>query len=493
MNELDEALYRVDAVRRIEAQAMALPGHDAGSLMQRAGAAALAFLRTRWPLARRIAVVCGSGNNGGDGYVLATLARAVGIDVDVVQVGAMPTRAPAVQAVERWRDAGGVFRGDDVQATLSAADVVVDALLGIGLDRAPEGAQCAAIEAINACGRPVFALDLPSGLDGDTGHAPGACVRATATLSFIVWKRGLWTGAAAEVCGERHLAALDVPATSLAGIAPDARLLARSDLSQALKPRPRDAHKGQAGYVLVVGGDLGLGGAVLIAGTAAARAGAGLVGVATRPEHVAAVLARQPELMARGIVAANDLDALVERADVIAFGPGLGQSDWSLALALRACASGKPLVLDADALNWLAAHRIAPTGDCVLTPHPGEAARLLGTTVAAIAVDRFAAARRLAAQYGAAVVLKGAGSLVVDADGEVAVCPFGNPGMASGGMGDALTGIVAALWAQGLPAIAAARIGVLAHALAGDRAARAGERGLLATDLVAELRAVLNP
>ncbi len=493
MTDLQQALYRVDAVRRIEAQAMVLPGHDAASLMQRAGAAAFAFLRTRWPRARRIAVVCGGGNNGGDGYVLATLARAAGLAVDLIQIGAAPTRSPAAQVVERWHAAGGVSRAGEALAALAEADVVVDALFGIGLDRAPQGTMHEAIEAMNRCGRALFALDLPSGLDADTGHAPGACVRATSTLSFIAWKRGLWTGVAAAVCGERQLALLDLPESAFAGIAHDARLLAPPALSQALPPRPRDAHKGQTGYVLVVGGDFGLGGAVLIAGMAAARAGAGLVGVATRPEHVAAALARQPELMVRGVVTANDLDAAIDRADVIALGPGLGQSDWSQTLAQRACASAKPMVLDADALNLLAAGRIAPRGDCILTPHPGEAARLLGTDVATIARDRFAAVRALSGRDRTVAVLKGAGSLVADGDGEVTVCPFGNPGMASGGMGDALTGIVAAFWAQGLSAIEAARIGVLAHALAGDRAARAGERGLLASDLIAELRSVLNP
>ena len=284
-----------------------------------------------------------------------------------------------------------------------------------------------------------------------------------------------------------------MPLAAFADISADARCLTRASLVNALPLRARDAHKGHAGQVLVVGGDLGFGGAVLIAASAAARAGAGLVAVATRPDHVPAALACQPELMVRGVVTANDLDAAIERAGVIALGPGLGQSDWSQTLAQRACASAKPMVLDADALNLLAAGRIVPRGDCILTPHPGEAARLLGTDVATIARDRFAAVRALSGRDRTVAVLKGAGSLVADGDGEVTVCPFGNPGMASGGMGDALTGIVAAFWAQGLSAIEAARIGVLAHALAGDRAARAGERGLLASDLIAELRSVLNP
>ncbi|HRG15195.1 MAG TPA: NAD(P)H-hydrate dehydratase [Pseudomonadota bacterium] len=491
MTELASTLYRVEAVRRIEAQAMRCPGHDAWSLMQRAGAAAFARLRACWPAARRIAVVCGSGNNGGDGYVVATLARAGGWQVALIRIGAEPEREPAVQALAQWREGGGVDA--DGLAALAEADVVVDALFGIGLDRAPEGAACEAIDAMNRAGKPVFALDVPSGLNADTGQAPGACVRAASTLSFIAWKRGSWTGVAAAMCGERELAGLDVPEAAFADVAADGALMRSSVLKHALPPRVRDAHKGRAGHVLVVGGDSGFGGAASIAASAAARAGAGLVSVATRTEHVPALLARQPELMARGVSSANELDALIDRVDVIALGPGLGQSPWSLALAQRACASGKPLVLDADALNLLAMRRIEPGGECLLTPHPGEAARLLGTTTDDIARDRFAAVRALAEQFDAVVVLKGAGSLIADVDGAVRLCPYGNPGMASGGMGDALTGVVAALWAQGRPCFDAAHVGVLVHALAGDRAARAGERGLLASDLIAELRAVVNP
>ena len=492
MNEIDTALYRVDALRRIEAQAMALPGHDAWALMQRAGAAAFAMLRVRWPAARRIVVICGGGNNGGDGYVVATLARAAGLQAAVVQIGAAPTREPAASARAQWISAQGAVMSD--LAVLAEADLVVDGLFGIGLDRAPEGAAGDAIRAINRSGVPVLALDVPSGLDADTGQAPGVCVRAAATLSFIAWKRGLWTGMAAEACGVRQCATLDVPDEAFAGVPVDARMMAADRLARVLPPRARDDHKGRAGHVLVIGGEAGFGGAVLIAASAAARAGAGLVSVATRAEHVPAVLAHQPEVMARAVSSADELDALIDRADVLALGPGLGQSAWSLALAQRASASGKPMLLDADALNLLAADQIAPRGEQILTPHPGEASRLLGVGLDVIARDRFAAVRALAANHRAVAALKGAGSLVADAQGDVALCPFGNPGMASGGMGDALSGVIAALWAQGLPAVEAARSGVLVHALAGDRAARAGgERGLLASDVIAELRAVVNP
>ena len=492
MNPGSSELYTVAAVRAIEARAAHAHALDLWTLMQRAGQAAYRMLRVRWPGALRIAIVCGSGNNGGDGYVVAALARAAGLQVVLVQVGATPACEPALRAVRAWCAGGGevlAYGG----GSLSDADLVVDAVFGIGLDRAPQGSAAAAIEAINAHAAPVFALDVPSGLNADSGCAPGACVQACATLSFVAWKRGLWTGMAARLCGERQLATLELPPEAFAGIEADARLLAQPDVAAALAPRARDLHKGGCGHVLVIGGDRGHGGAASLAASAAARTGAGLVSVATRAEHVAPILASIPEAMVQAVASREDLRALIERADVIALGPGLGQSDWGVQLAQEACGAGRPVVLDADALNLLAAGHLAAPAACVLTPHPGEAARLLAVEVAAIARDRFAAVRELACRYRAVVVLKGAGSLIADRDGAVAVCPFGNPGMASGGMGDALTGIVAALIAQGLGLADAARTGALVHASAADRAARHGERGLLASDLIAELRMLVNP
>ena len=266
-----------------------------------------------------------------------------------------------------------------------------------------------------------------------------------------------------------------------------------ADLRHALPPRARDAHKGHCGHVLIIGGDHGFGGAVCIAAQAALRAGAGLVSVATRAEHVPALLASAPELMVRAIEGADQLAPMLARADVIVLGPGLGQGAWSQMLATAACKAGKPMVIDADALNLLAANLIMIGTGAVLTPHPGEAARLLGVDTIAIGEDRFVAGRKLSAMFDATVVLKGAGTLVVARDGSIRVCPHGNPGMASGGMGDALSGIIAAFAGQGMALDEAAHCGVLAHALAADLAATNGERGMLATDVIANLRAVVNP
>jgi ADP-dependent NAD(P)H-hydrate dehydratase / NAD(P)H-hydrate epimerase len=260
-----------------------------------------------------------------------------------------------------------------------------------------------------------------------------------------------------------------------------------------LPMRSRDAHKGCHGHVLAIGGDHGTAGAIRLCGEAALRSGAGLVSVATQPEHLFALNAARPELMAHAVADPSALAPLLARASVLAVGPGLGRGSWGRALWQAALDSRLPRVLDADGLNLLAAAPRCFDGlAAVLTPHPGEAARLLDCDVAAVESDRFAAARALAKRYGGVLVLKGAGSLIADPDGGLAVCPWGNPGMASGGTGDLLTGIIAALLAQGCTAWQAACLGVGLHARAGDLAARDGERGLLASDLLIPLRHLLN-
>lgn len=461
-------------------------GLDGAELMQRAGAAVLARIAPRWPRARRWLVLCGPGNNGGDGYVIAYLARAAGHTVQLVAHGAPAT--PEAQAAARaWQAVGGTLSPFRPQL-LAGADLVIDALLGIGLARPVDGELRALIEAVNAARRPVVAVDVPSGLDADTGEVLGAAIRADLTVSFIAHKRGLFTGIAPNYAGERVLDRLGVPAEP----APPgcARLLHPDDLRRALPQRARTAHKGDHGHVLVLGGDHGMAGAVLLAGRAALRAGAGLVSLATRSAHAAALCAAQPELMVHAVDEPAQLRPLLARATVILAGPGLGQSAWAQALLAMVLVSRQPRVLDADALNALALDP-QPCPGAVLTPHPGEAARLLGIGTPAVQQDRYAAVARLRECYGAVTVLKGAGSLVC---GErLWLCPYGNPGMATGGMGDVLGGVIAALLAQGLDAETAAQAGVLAHALAADQAAREGERGLLPEDVLRTLRTVLNP
>ena len=487
-------LFTAAQVRAIDARAIATFGDEGATLMRRAGAAAWRRLRARWPEQQHVLVACGRGNNGGDGWVLARLAREAGVDVEVVHLTGEIITAVARTMRDEALAAGVRARVFDPQLVLPPAGLLVDAVLGIGLRRAPEGEAAALIEALRVHGAPVLALDLPSGLDADTGHAPGACVRAALTVSFIAAKRGLYTGMAPDLAGEVVVETLDVDPALIDADAHAVHALTRADLRAVLPPRAATAHKGTAGHVLAIGGDTGFGGAVRLAAEAAARSGAGLVSVATRPANVAAILGARPELMVQGVDAVASLEVLLARASVLAVGPGLGQGDWGAMLLAAALATGKPCVLDADALNLIArAPRALPPG-CVLTPHPGEAARLLGTNVPTVQADRFAAAIALAQRHGAVAVLKGAGTVLATPHGALALCPVAEPGMASGGMGDVLTGVIAALLAQGLDAWHAAQAGVLAHALAASSAARrGGARGLLASDVIAALRGPLNP
>lgn len=487
-------LFRSDQVREIDRRAIAERGDDGFGLMSAAAMASFRRLRANWPDARRLLVCVGPGNNGGDGLVLAAIAKREGLDVWTVSIGAdRPPSGPAREA-RAMADAAGVAES----AFLSSGawpdvDLVVDALYGIGLSRPPEGEAARLIEAVNDSRLPVLALDVPSGLDSDSGWAPGVAIRATATVCFIAWKRGLWSGEGPALAGTRWLETLDVDEAHVSAVGMSGVLLAPDLLARALPPRVPTAHKGHYGHVLAIGGDHGYAGAVRLAAEAAARSGAGLVSVATRAEHVAAIVAARPELMVRGVAQTGELESLLERATVLALGPGLGTSTWSVSMWVRAMGCERPAVIDADALNLLARSPRSLAPGSVLTPHPGEAARLLGCDTADIARDRFGAAAELARRFNAVCVLKGAGSVIADPSGAFAVCPFGNPGMATGGMGDVLSGVVAALLAQGLNAFDSAMLGVLAHALAGDRAALHGQRGLLAGDLLAELRAVLNP
>ncbi|KRE89630.1 carbohydrate kinase [Frateuria sp. Soil773] len=481
------ALYTVEQVRALDRWAIGTLRIEGLELMRRAAAAAFASLRRHWPQAASIAVYCGAGNNGGDGFLLGALALGAGFHVELrALVGARA--GDAARAREIFVEAGGTVHPLDAPGW-PAVDVRVDALYGTGLHRAPPPPVAALIERINADGAPVLALDVPSGLDADSGNCPGAAIRADVTVGFIAGKRGLHTGRAPGQVGVLELYTLGLQEADLRRQAqPDAHLL----MPAALPRRARNAHKGDNGHVLAVGGEHGMAGAIRLCGEAAQRAGAGLVSVATRAEHLTALNAARPELMAHAVDGPQALEPLLARASVLALGPGLGQGAWGHALWLTALDAGKPLVLDADGLNLLAREPRRFGQPAVLTPHPGEAARLLGSTVAAIEADRFAAARELARRYDAVVVLKGAGSLIADPDGRLDVCPWGNPGMASGGMGDLLTGIVAALLAQGRSAWQAATLGVGLHARAGDLAAREGEIGMLASDLLAPLRELIN-
>lgn len=485
-------LHDGDALRTLERQAAHALGGDAFEPMRRAGQAAWRALLQHWPDAQRIVVACGPGNNGGDGYVLARHARESGRDVRVVRLVDHAPRGPLAQrACADFQAQRGPIHA--FEGSLPEADVLVDALFGIGLSRAPDAASSALIDAMNAARRPLLSLDVPSGVDSNTGHVAGTAVRATRTLQFMAQHAGLRTGDALDHVGALSLASLELPQAAWDGIHPSALLVVPDALERALPPRPRNTHKGRHGHVLCIGGDTGMGGAIALCAQAALRSGAGLVTVATRGAHAPPLLARLPEAMSATVDDGAIDPSVLARADVLALGPGSGRSDWGHARFDEAMACGKPCVIDADALFHLAASQRMPARDAVLTPHPGEAARLLGDAAEALRYDRFAMVDALARRYGCTVVLKGAGTLVAMPGETTRVIAAGNPGMAVGGMGDVLTGVVAALRAQGMDAFDSASFGALLHAHAGDLAARDGERGLLPGDVVACLRTAANP
>lgn len=484
---LPAALYSAEQVRELDRIAIEDLGIAGAVLMGRAGVAAYALLCRCWPAAEKITVVCGVGNNAGDGYVLAARAHQEGKRVHVAQMGeAARLAGDALDAYEGMRDAGVRDVPFD-PACLEDCDVVVDAIFGTGLDREVGGRWRDAITAVNASSKPVLAIDIPSGVHATRGEVLGVAVRATVTVTFIGLKLGLFTGDGRGYAGAVEFDDLEVPPEVYSRVAPEAVRMER----QPLPGRDPTAHKGHYGHVLVVGGDFGFAGAARLAGEAAARVGAGLVSVATRPEHANALVGARPELMCRGVTNPGELAQLLQRATVLALGPGLGQSEWSAALFEHALDAERLTVVDADALNLLAG---APRrrDDWVLTPHPGEAGRLLGTPTRMVQADRVGAVRAIVRRYGGVCVLKGSGSLVLAADTDVGLCAAGNPGMATGGMGDVLTGVIAGLVAQGLSLVDAARQGVCLHAEAADLAALDGERGLLAGDLMPCLRTLVD-
>ena len=491
-----DRLFTAAESRALDHLAIARHGIPGIVLMKRAGRAAWSTLQQRWPRVASITVVCGRGNNAGDGYIVAGCARTSGVEVQLVQLGSASELRGDAALARDWAVGLGVAieeAAGEAPVFQSSGEVIVDALLGTGASGEVRPAFARAIELMDAAAKPVLALDIPSGLSADTGGVLGCAVRANVTVTFIGVKRGLVTGSGPDYTGDVVLDTLGVPDDchcEIGGIA----ALQWSALRHLVPQRAETAYKHQSGHALIVGGDLGMGGAVAMAAEAALRVGAGLVSVVTRPEHVPAVLARRPEIMVKGVADANGLDALIERASVIAIGPGLGRGDWGRALLERVLRAGKPMVVDADGLHLLAQHRVeAGTAPMVLTPHVAEAASLLGNTVADVQRDRFAAATALVARSSnGAVILKGAGSVVAGGD-RLGVCLHGNPGMATAGMGDVLTGVVAGLMAQRLSATDAAAAGACLHSFAADRVAeRHGRVGLLATDLMSELRAILN-
>ncbi|WP_391091177.1 NAD(P)H-hydrate dehydratase [Vibrio sp. NH-UV-68] len=493
-NSFSSLLFTAQQVQQGERQAAQLAGVEMYQLMLNAGRSAYQILRSNYPRAKHLLILCGSGNNGGDGFVVAKLAQQDGLAVTLALYG-QPEQltGDALTAKNEWQNLGGeIQQVTDLDWPKIKCDVIVDALLGTGLSGQMTEPLYSVIKQVNHLQLPVVAIDIPSGLCSNTGQVLGMAVVAAHTVTFIGIKQGMVTGQARAYTGKLHFADLDVRSQFEQCVTPSAKLIDVYEWLPALPRRIATAHKGHHGRLLCLGGNQGYAGAISLCSSAAMRSGVGLVKTLCHSSSVLAIQVRIPEVM---VQAWSQQDKALEQslnwADVIALGPGLGQDAWAQQLFQMSAQIEKPKVIDADGLNLLAQQ---PNHDHlrVITPHPGEAARLLGCTVNEIEADRYTAVRSLQAQYGGVAVLKGAGTLICD--GEMTyVCPAGNPGMATGGMGDVLTGMIAALLAQGMTLCAAATVGVHLHSVAADQLANEqGAVGLLASDLLPRARTVLN-
>ncbi len=488
-------------VRQLDQALATARGVPTWQLMQDAAAAAHNVLRSNWPEAQRIIIMTGSGNNAGDGWALASLLRAAGREVLVLALKSPEQLAgDAALAVAQAQSAGCAWHrwdGDDqsVGQKLQDAELIVDALLGTGIDGELRADYVSAVTAINQAPAPVLALDVPTGLQSDTGRVEGLAVQAVITVTFVAYKRGQFTLDGPDHCGQLVLADLglsDYPALQADAADQRVELLAAENTLASLPQRRRNSHKKTYGHVLVIAGNQGMAGAGLLAGQAALHSGAGLVTLLTHARHASQLHAAGAELM---IVSHEDkaelAPELLERADCIVIGPGLGQDDWARCcwhdLEKYLAAQDRqtlPVVVDADGLWWLRRHPLAKA-QLTLTPHPGEAAHLLDTNSARIQQDRFHSATELARRYQASVVLKGNGTVLAQ-QRRLALCPFGNPGMATAGMGDVLAGVCGGLLAQQPQAVFRQVCrAVTAHALAGDlKASQGGQYGLTAGALI---------
>ncbi len=501
--------YSAKAVRELD-YLMVEQGYVDNSyeLMNRAAQAMLDFISRCYSRIHHITIVCGAGNNAGDGYVLARLANQEGkephLKVQLVSIiDPEKLSGDANHAYQDWLESGGTVHSIE-EASFTATDLIIDALIGTGLNRALEDEWYDTVKMINNSSKPVVSVDIPSGLSADTGSTHGIAVQATHTITFIAQKMGMYTAKARHYCGEIHFASLDVADSLYSDIKHSATLMEWTNIAQHLPCRSPTSHKGDNGHLLIIGGDYGMSGACRIAGEAALRAGAGLVSIATRKDNINAVNSARPELMVHGIETAKDLEPLLKRATAIAIGPGLGTEQWGMALLDRVIkllklqsendAKKVTCVIDADALNLMAQHNfVIHNPDIIYTPHFGEASRLLhySTETPSVETDRFKMIRDLKEKYYGIFILKGAGTLV-NLNNSISICPYGNEGMASAGMGDCLTGIIGALLAQKLSTSDAAQLGVCLHAKAGDMASLEGKKGMIVSDLLPKIRQLTN-
>lgn len=495
-SQIHNNLYSAKTVRDIDQAAISELNNGAIKLMNRAGTAAFEELIEAFGQPSLITIFCGSGNNAGDGYILAGRAAQRLIAVRVIELGDANHFSAQTQQARKFAEQNKVEFTAFSDSLVLDQGIIVDSLLGTGAKGALKEFYAKAVDLINHSGLPVLAMDIATGLNADTGAVSDRAVKADITVTFVGAKPGLFTGQGPSISGEVVYHSLDITDETYQKFSPVAELMDLYDLLECLPQFEGDEYKNQRGHCMVVGGDHGYGGAALLAAEASLKVGSGLTSVATQPEHISAILARCPEIMACGVISGQQLEPLLDRPSVLVVGPGLGRSPWSEQLLQKAVATGLPMVLDADALNILAEGRVVRQSESqqwVLTPHMGEAARLLGVSVEEIQSDRFSAVAKIKEKYNAVVLLKGPGTLISSEDQIFKLCPYGNPGMATAGMGDLLSGIIGGLMAQGLERQQAAELGCCLHSAAADEwVSTAGYRGVTASDILPRVQKLLN-
>ncbi len=489
-------LYDVKSIKEIEANVALTHEISSLTLMQRAALFTLQHIYQKYPSVKKIGVLAGVGKNGGDGYFFAQQALSAGYDVRIYYLSDPNSLVDDIKKAYLAAKGMGVVCRPFTAISFEDVDLIVDALLGTGVNHALSGEWLGAVMAINRSECPVVSIDVPSGLDADTGNVFTEAVKATSTVTFVGRKPGLYTGKGAEYAGEIYFSDLGIPQSCYQKVVANSCFFNLPTMKNWFPKRQKFDHKGNFGRLLVIGGNVGMAGAALLTGYAALRTGAGLVTVATHPQHVNAMIPYRPELMIHGVSEASDLDKLISNATCIVIGCGLGTDKWAQSLLSKALEYEKPMVLDADALNLIAYEKIDRAmldehrAHHIITPHVMEASRLLKKEVNEVEADRLGSAQALSDEFGTAV-LKGSGSLVCDSD-ILSVNTTGNPAMATAGMGDVLSGIIAGLIVQGVPVRRAARLGVWLHGSAGDICAEEGRHSIIATDVIENLHIAIR-
>ena len=500
-------LYTAKETKKIDNLAIKEKEISGYSLMQRAAEFALDVILKEFGPLEELVIFCAKGKNSGDGFLLGSLAKEFGLNVTIVtccpskEIKGVSSKAFKEMKASKARIISINSIG---KLKVSRKAVIVDALIGTGIQGNLRKNIKDSILALNRLGTklPVVSLDIASGVNPDTGEVEDICVYADITTTFVAQKRGCFTSIGKKVSGEVMYSDLEIPKKLFTKVTATSSIVNFEEYIDKVVYREQDAHKGNFGHVLVIGGDRGLGGAGLLASKAAVYSGAGLTSLVTRPEHVNASLVSCPEVMVKGVNSGQDLEEHLIKPTVIAIGPGLGQTAWSEQMIQRVFWEAEKrevtVIMDADALNLIPKFKLSSKlpRRLVLTPDPGEAATLLNTNVETIESDRFASSAKIQKKFNAAVVLKGSGTVICHQKNGIqqwGVCNCGNPGMATGGMGDVLTGIFAGMLAQGLTPKEACEVGVDLHAKAADQASfDLGEVGLTPSDVIEELRYLLK-